>query len=150
MIFKISIHAPAKGATKKVAAKKPKQVFQSTLPRRERPRAKSLPWLRAVFQSTLPRRERQKVTNSKGQGSIYFNPRSREGSDITDAESSSLLDISIHAPAKGATGWICLYRAQRRISIHAPAKGATTASPTNKEGIRYFNPRSREGSDQGA
>ena len=79
---------------------------------------------------------------------IYFNPRSREGSDLLgQAEQRRNLlfqstlprrerrkkvfakaaeeFISIHAPAKGATlAWI--YELDERdISIHAPAKGAT-------------------------
>ena len=33
--------------------------------------------------------------------------------------------ISIHAPAKGATGTIRQHRSYMDISIHAPAKGAT-------------------------
>ena len=38
-------------------------------------------------------------------GNIFrdFNPRSREGSDLTAQEFDSVMSISIHAPAKGAT-----------------------------------------------
>ena len=77
--------------------------FQSTLPRRERPeKPKSVIYMRE-FQSTLPQRERH----------------------VFRTESDSRQDISIHAPAKGATG-------RSRVGAAAP---------------RYFNPRSREGSD---
>ena len=56
----------------------------------------------------------------------YFNPRSREGSDIPVARSSVPDDT---------------------ISIHAPARGATVKS-LKEEGLKlHFNPRSREGSD---
>ena len=34
------------------------------------------------------------------------------------------------------------------ISIHAPAKGATFSDKYEFRGMGYFNPRSREGSDQ--
>ena len=54
------------------------------------------------FQSTLPRRERpqhQKEIFVQ----IYFNPRSREGSDLAEVENADEIAISIHAPAKGAT-----------------------------------------------
>ena len=34
------------------------------------------------------------------------------------------------------------------ISIHAPVKGATLNFEQKGKGISYFNPRSREGSDQ--
>ena len=79
---------------------------------------------------------------------IYFNPRSREGSDwgwgqkvYNKAGFQSTLPrrerrlwmqpfhkphgISIHAPAKGATRSFFLDTCDLLISIHAPAKGAT-------------------------
>ena len=77
-------------------------AFQSTLPRRER-LDKYLDHLREVtFQSTLPRRERHKI-GCKRQRNINFNPRSREGSDACLLAIVRTNDISIHAPAKGAT-----------------------------------------------
>ena len=102
----ISIHAPAKGATvislyqviekanfnprsregsdetrqyKFVRFKK----FQSTLPRRERLETAGETVTDIRFQSTLPRRERQKK-RKKILIQQNFNPRSREGSDITN------------------------------------------------------------------
>ena len=58
---RISIHAPAKGATWCIGY----QTFTAT------------------FQSTLPRRERQEL-RYQGLGELlYFNPRSREGSDYS-------------------------------------------------------------------
>ena len=33
------------------------------------------------------------------------------------------------------------------ISIHAPVKGATRSGPRHYDGIRNFNPRTREGCD---
>ena len=54
----------------------------------------------------------------------YFNPRSREGSDV----------------APDATA------AMREISIHAPVKGATSSEPHTPDHTCDFNPRSREGS----
>ena len=99
----ISIHAPAKGATKKTAKKLKRRLFQSTLPRRERPVVASLPDLYN-----------------------YFNPRSREGSDYGWEVSTVKEYISIHAPAKGATVEDVQDLKQSIISIHAPAKGATS------------------------
>ena len=99
----ISIHAPAKGAT----------------PCRYRRSA-----VHAGFQSTLPRRERRR----SGAGNCQrwdFNPRSREGSDEAIDRGHARHDISIHAPAKGATMPQGFTISQTRISIHAPAKGAT-------------------------
>ena len=56
-----------------------------------------------------------------------FNPRSREGSDRSFSRYCFYLEISIHAPARGAT---------QPPSIASCVK-------------TYFNPRSREGSDKG-
>ena len=56
----------------------------------------------SLFQSTLPRRERLSST-FHGHYHLYFNPRSREGSDVYFTVVDWLTPISIHAPAKGAT-----------------------------------------------
>ena len=99
----------------------------------------------------------------------YFNPRSREGSDALFSCFYTFLFISIHAPAKGATTGRWTADLQFDISIHAPAKGATpngygsvhklsgfqsTLPRRERPSLeilsgrhRYFNPRSREGSD---
>ena len=55
-----------------------------------------------------------------------FNPRSHEGSDLDNEGYYSLIEISIHAPTRGATV-PCVDRPSIRI---------------------YFNPRSHEGSDK--
>ena len=54
-----------------------------------------------------------------------FNPRSREGSDPAHQVLPFWHDISIHAPAKGATQLIKNNRNANKIPIHAPAKGET-------------------------
>ena len=100
----------------------------------------------------------------------YFNPRSREGSDLQVAKSNPANQgISIHAPAKGATHRPRLVRVRQQISIHAPAKGATPQVVPFNSKVKFqstlprrerpgtqahdprggtdFNPRSREGSD---
>ena len=101
-----------------------------------------------TFQSTLPRRERPAARRRGARGNTDFNPRSREGSDWDPAKCTQCYtQISIHAPAKGATDsdgrgsgaaafQSTLPRRERPlcfwcfccdplISIHAPAKGAT-------------------------
>ena len=59
-----------------------------------------------------------------------------------------LTDISIHAPAKGATISVPKSSYVHAISIHAPAKGATRAIDSPSMLNVNFNPRSREGSDR--
>ena len=54
-----------------------------------------------------------------------FNPRSREGSDLGKTGKTYQPQISIHAPAKGATRPSIVPSSSLDISIHAPAKGAT-------------------------
>ena len=102
----ISIHAPAKGATWRSWMRKPRSLFQSTLPRRERHRLKRAMVLCDRFQSTLPRRERHRPV----------------------AHLFSISGISIHAPAKGATPFGSFLLPSSCISIHAPASGATVTS----------------------
>ena len=124
------------------------KIFQSTLPRRERPfgtpdgRDKSPDFNpRSCEGSDLAR-------GLQCSDLLHFNPRSREGSDATtssDRIQISLFQstlprrerpleqlkaresetISIHAPAKGATEFEPDQYQVIRISIHAPAKGAT-------------------------
>ena len=122
-------------------------LFQSTLPHGERQRQMPHGDGNQQFQSTLPHGER-----------LQYASRRRGGAQI-----------SIHAPAWGATdGWIPATRVII-ISIHAPAWGATLSQlcdcfilqfqSTLPHGERqmqarlpstylvYFNPRSRMGSD---
>ena len=56
--------------------------------------------------------------------------------------------ISIHAPARGATFEPALITFEQVISIHAPARGATTLGYSFRCYRSDFNPRSREGSDR--
>ena len=122
----ISIHAPARGATGKTLCYLIYQIFQSTLPREERP----------ISPRMFP-------------NAFYFNPRSRERSDCNFVNLEIKLFISIHAPARGATLSKCDNIHSRYISIHAPARGATFPWIGMRTEESYFNPRSRERSDDG-
>ena len=100
----ISIHAPAKGATSDASSG---SIGRSYFNPRSREGS-----------------DQAAAKESRGGGN--FNPRSREGSDVAHhVHRLDGLDISIHAPAKGATRQVCTLRHQFDISIHAPAKGAT-------------------------
>ena len=83
--------------------------FQSTLPRGERPTAKTVHLHLIMFQSTLPRGERQKRTTM-----IIFRV------------------VSIHAPTWGATLHELLLYQVVKVSIHAPTWGATSAGATTR------------------
>ena len=56
--------------------------------------------------------------------------------------------VSIHAPARGATEYVCKPGIVLDVSIHAPARGATVWRNRDVAMMR-FNPRAREGRDGG-
>ena len=80
----VSIHAPARGATR-------------PHPRRLR----ACRW----FQSTRPRGARL-AEHAHKRDETSFNPRAREGRDLSLVCSSLSQNVSIHAPARGATNYI--------------------------------------------
>ena len=145
----VSIHAPARGATfSRLAMRFSMTAFQSTLPRGERPFSpQHCHSIAYEFQSTLPRGERRMVMyGTQYRGS--FNPRSRAGSDNGEAElETAVVFVSIHAPARGATHLLQPVGRVFGVSIHAPARGATLARGEGALRCASFNPRSRAGSD---
>ena len=76
------------------------------------------------FQSTLPREERL-LSCQAYEPYNYFNPRSHERSDFGGIGWRSDINISIHAPTRGATYFHLLLLSPLSISIHAPTRGAT-------------------------
>ena len=79
-IAAISIHAPAQGATLSGCESTPRQLFQFTLPHRERPSPLRNHCSFTLFQFTLPHRERLRSVRQPYLLQ-YFNSRSRTGSD---------------------------------------------------------------------
>ena len=144
--------------------------FQSTLPHGERLAKVAYSVVHTIFQSTLPHGERPAGLLLLLMSAMYFNPRSRTGSDPFVSCYLCPPRISIHAPARGATVPLSGHRYFPPISIHAPARGATYILPAfavvvlisihaparGATAYRYalwvfhsnFNPRSRTGSDQ--
>ena len=120
----ISIHAPAKGATCSDQPIRYYRLFQSTLPQRERLSIHN-PDITALYFNPRSRKGSDRYAFTYNVTAVNFNPRSRKGSD--DQKSSIWIHygISIHAPAKGATKFCIIFIWGSIISIHAPAKGAT-------------------------
>ncbi len=56
-----------------------------------------------------------------------FNPRAREGRDGNWQVFWRVLQVSIHAPARGATDGAANCHFGSSVSIHAPARGATAS-----------------------
>ena len=77
-----------------------------------------------------------------------FNPRAREGRDGSANDFvAQQTDVSIHAPARGATGIDLGGAGFGSVSIHAPARGATWQWIREMARAASFNPRAREGRD---
>src|SRR5258708_38902863 len=57
--------------------------------------------------------------------------------------------VSIHAPVKEATGAGRWPPSTYHVSIHAPVKEATTRGVLTQIGPKSFDPRPREGGDEG-
>ena len=58
-----------------------------------------------------------------------------------------VVNVSIHAPARGATPAEDAQKFWDDVSIHAPARGATGKFFAVKNDAQRFNPRAREGRD---
>ena len=79
---------------------------------------------------------------------FYFNPRSREGSDhLLENGHLTRDDFNPRSREGSDAAWTNLQTGLADISIHAPAKGATQAAGRLQRIHADFNPRSREGSD---
>ena len=150
VVLLISIHAPARGATRTASFLKftllhfnPRSrkgsdthrkmmmvtlmIFQSTLPQGERLNDKTTLDGIADISIHAPARGATSARRKPARNTDDFNPRSRKGSDKLAAyEDLGYTPISIHAPARGAT--------------------KSTRLTTLSTGC-YFNPRSRKGSD---
>ena len=124
------------------------------------------------FQSTRPRGARPTTTLVACLPPYSFNPRARVGRDLHAPRARAgkgvfqstrprgarpyvwvsycKTQVSIHAPAWGAT---CRWPHGARwatVSIHAPAWGATTVGAGPGQAPNSFNPRARVGRDGGA
>ena len=120
----VSIHAPAWGATKSESLRRNTYLFQSTHPRGVRRMTPTASKSSKKFQSTHPRGVRPSFKLYDRQCSS-FNPRTRVGCDF------------FRSLAFGTSG----------VSIHAPAWGATGVSRGFAAPIPCFNPRTRVGCD---
>ena len=124
-VLHVSIHVPALGATTEFLAMRLPTMFQSTLPRGERLTTTQTIYLRYLFQSTLPRGERPRICG------VLCRPH----------------DVSIHAPAWGATSTLSASSgASGGFNPRSRVGSDHTTCKLTKYG-RCFNPRSRVGSD---
>ena len=123
----ISILAPARGATGHADIKNATNEISILAP------------ARGATQSND--REKQSEDN--------FNPRSREGSDEDHrAAGGQYSTFQSSLPRGERLREIRGRKPEHRISILAPARGATSTRRSQQSAASYFNPRSREGSDE--
>lgn len=76
-----------------------------------------------------------------------FNPRTPEGATFMRATSSIIDCVSIHAPLARCDVGPQYMHFPLNVSIHAPTKGATPQRGRNKQFSQCFNPRTHEGCD---
>ena len=125
VVARISIHAPARGATRMYAAIRAARQISIHAPARGATGAIYHHIIINTFQSTPPRGGRPSMGNTPNNGpQISIHAPARGATQLGRFSSQSIL-ISIHAPARGATSEAERVDATLDISIHAPARGAT-------------------------
>ena len=168
----VSIHAPAREATRAGILDVPVMWFQSTPPRGKRLGATTRTRLVNCF-NPRPRAGSDSLRYDKRSTTDGFNPRPRAGSDIQAVKRSFRKNVSIHAPAREATIPIseptggavfqstpprgkrlplCLPVLHQRLSrgFNPRPRAGSDPSPTVVSEPKYcFNPRPRAGSDLG-
>ena len=148
----------------------PGSMFQSTRPRGARRNIIVIMMIHICF-NPRAREGRDVIFHTSSSWYPSFNPRAREGRDLMAKMTIKGLDVSIHAPARGATSLRLLrfemgmFQSTRPrgarlnrlasdtsldVSIHAPARGATLVPNRCSARQGRFNPRAREGRDKTA
>ncbi len=122
---RISIHAPARGATLMLDINSGGNSISIHAPARG---------------ATVSLRHRQQMSSN-------FNPRSREGSDLAEQHGISGYTDFNPRSREGSDDYGRYQDDLAYISIHAPARGATIRFRPRPTKQFDFNPRSREGSD---
>ena len=100
-----------------------------------------------LFQFTHPRGVRRFSAFFVAQSVSRFNSRTREGCDDEKVPEFGGIEVSIHAPARGATLAGDDAMKVYEVSIHAPARGATVPNNPINQSSTGFNSRTREGCD---
>ena len=123
----ISIHAPARGATSHFERMNLSGSISIHAPARGATYAVSfLSALLKRFQSTLPRGERHEQDRFTIPCTIISIHAPARGATYKRFRQGGDKNISIHAPARGATCKSLILTPTFFISIHAPARGATS------------------------
>ena len=148
-VWRVSIHAPARGATSVFWARADLEMFQFTHPRGVRPI--SYWYLSNIlgFQFTHPRGVRRSFPSSTASPLMFQFTHPRGVRLLCSRTTGAETAVSIHAPARGATGQLDSFCPANVVSIHAPARGATRPRSMAVLMPSSFNSRTREGCDWG-
>ena len=103
------------------------------------------------FQSTLPRRERRKSSKYGSLAVIDFNPRSREGSDVSTISKRPRKNIFQSTLPRRERHNTMSYRSKdKEFQSTLPRRERRSRMKDSATRHLNFNPRSREGSDSNA
>ncbi len=143
----VSIHAPARGATRvRRGLQEGSRGFNPRARTARDLRTSERLAMRWELQSTLPH-EARRSSWRRWDNHGCFNPRARTGRDAARDHAPLPNLVSIHAPARGATPLVPRLLEVLGVSIHAPARGATSKWALDECTCLRFNPRARTGRD---
>jgi len=100
-----------------------------------------------AFQSTRPRGARLSGPTSRDEHGLFQSTRPRGARQITTQWHLHSGRFQSTRPRGARLAFVKLWRRRREVSIHAPAWGATKKSAAAKSGLSSFNPRARVGRD---
>ena len=147
LYFRVSIHAPARGATIAWMRCRSSSKFQSTHPHGVRRRGGGI---RAVVQGVsihAPARGATFIASQIGEMPEFQSTHPHGVRHHALPSGRGGRGVSIHAPARGATPRNLAIIVWAVVSIHAPARGATKQTKQTRQTRQCFNPRTRTGCD---
>ena len=143
----ISIHAPARGAT---TDRMLNSGTEHDFNPRSRKGSDTVKMVRRTYYEDFNPRSRKGSDSSGGEKrkpNYNFNPRSRKGSDLLDVIRTPEDNISIHAPARGATIITYWTPVVKGFQSTLPQGERPRIPARSLDEMPNFNPRSRKGSD---
>ena len=141
----ISIHAPARGATRPDDHMRPSLMYFNPRPCARGDLEGFLEWRHSQDFNPRPCARGDTAAIADHAGSRYFNPRPCARGDVTATRGGQPPRISIHAPARGATRRNIGHFTRAWISIHAPARGATCIRHALSDVVIFQSTPLREG-----
>src|SRR5882724_2292273 len=108
-------------------------MFRSALPHGERQTIVDRVNKSEMFRSALPHGERQDRAVKAGENKMFRSALPHgERLPMTQLPNATE-NVSIRAPARGATGCISKWRRYKQVSIRAPARGATAGDGLRRD-----------------